>query len=216
MRRTLATALALIVLLATSIVAASGEISDLETDAFHWVNDLPDAWEPVMYVFQLGGLVGLPAVVAIGAALSRRWRLAATLVALIPLKLLIEKAVIKQLIERERPGASVCAFDRSCGHFRGDVSLDGLSYISGHAVIAWGMAALLWPYLAPRWRWLPVTVAALNSVARVYLGAHVPLDVIGGAATGVALGCLLTMLAGTERRSPASELVDHGDDARGG
>jgi undecaprenyl-diphosphatase len=188
---------ALGVVLATSITASSGEVGQLEADAFHAINDRSDAWEPVMYVFQLGGLVALPALVAVAALVLHRRRLAATLLLLIPLKLLIEHVVIKQLVERRRPFASVCAYDHTCARFRGDVPLDGLSYISGHAVIAFGMATLLWPYLSPRWRALVVVLAALNSVARVYLGAHAPLDVLGGAATGVALGCVLTMVAGT-------------------
>ena len=191
------------VVVVTSIVASSGEVGQLEADVFHALNDRPDAWEPVMYVFQLGGLVALPALVAVAAVVLHRRRLAATLLLLIPLKLLIEHVVIKQLVERRRPFASVCGYDNTCASFRGDVPLDGLSYISGHAVIAFGMATLLWPYVAPRWRALALILAALNSVARVYLGAHAPLDVIGGAATGVALGCVLTVVAGT---APASRV----------
>jgi undecaprenyl-diphosphatase len=67
------------------------------------------------------------------------------------------------------------------------VPLDGLSFVSGHAIIAWGVAALLWPVLPGRWRWVPVGVATLNAVTRVYLGAHHPLDVIGGGAIGVVI-----------------------------
>jgi undecaprenyl-diphosphatase len=33
-------------------------------------------------------------------------------------------------------------------------------------------------------------------VARVYLGAHAPLDVVGGAALGVAIGAALNLLVG--------------------
>jgi membrane-associated phospholipid phosphatase len=37
-------------------------------------------------------------------------------------------------------------------------------------------------------RWVLVVLAALVGLGRVYVGAHLPLDVIGGAALGVAAG----------------------------
>ena len=72
-----------------------------------------------------------------------------------------------------------------------------------------GVAAMLWAVLPARWRWVPVVIAILNAVARVYLGAHNPLDVVGGGAVGVAIGVLLAMAFGVRtvagRRAP-----DHG------
>jgi undecaprenyl-diphosphatase len=145
-----------------------------------------------MWVFQLAGLLLVPFIVAVIAALFRKWWLAGALVALVPLKLFVEKAVVKQLVERQRPGTTICgypdAFDAACGNFRGDVPLFGLSFVSGHAVIAWSVATVLFVALPGRWRWLPFVVAALNAIARVYLGAHNPLDVVGGGAIGVAVG----------------------------
>ena len=84
----------------------------------------------------------------------RRYRLAIASLAFIPLKLLIEKGVVKNLVERERPATTICHLDLSCGHFR-DVPLESLSFVSGHAIISWGVATLLYPYLPGRWRWLP-------------------------------------------------------------
>jgi undecaprenyl-diphosphatase len=124
-------------------------------------------------------------------------------VALVPLKLFVEKVVVKQLVERERPGTTICgypdAFDAACGNFRGDVPLFGLSFVSGHAVIAWSVATVLFVALPGRWRWVPFVVAALNAVARVYLGAHNPLDVIGGGAIGVAVGVAVVGATGFVR-----------------
>ncbi|MBK9179779.1 MAG: phosphatase PAP2 family protein [Acidimicrobiales bacterium] len=193
----------IVVAVAAGVIASSGDVPGWEQAIFHAVNDLPDWLRGPMWVFQLAGLLLVPLGLAVAAAVLRRYRLALALVALVPLKLLVEKAVVKQLVERQRPGTSICDLDVTCGSFR-DVPLAGLSFVSGHAIIAWGIATLLWPYLPGRWRWVPVAVALANAVARVYLGAHNPLDVVGGAAIGVALGAILTMAFGSPVRRAAS------------
>ena len=184
-----------VIALVAGLVAASGEVPAWERSIFHAVNDLPDWLEAPMWVFQLAGLLLVPAIAAVGAAAFRRWALALALVLFVPLKLIVEKGVVKQLVERERPGTTICgapdAFDPTCGNFRGDVPLDGLSFVSGHAIIAWGVATLLWTVLPRGWRWIPVAIATLNAIARVYLGAHNPLDVVGGAGIGIAIAGLI-------------------------
>jgi undecaprenyl-diphosphatase len=191
----------------SAIIASSGTVGATEASVFHAINDLPDALRAPMWVFQLAGLLAVPALVAVVAAIFRRWRLVGALIVLIPLKLIVEKAVIKQLVERERPGTTICDLDVTCGNFR-DVPLDGLSFVSGHAIIAWAVATLLWTALPGRWRFVPFAVAAANAVARVYLGAHNPLDVVGGAGVGVALGALLAMAFGLTRRPDAQPSTD--------
>lgn len=184
------------VAIVAGVIASNGTVPGWEQAIFHGINGLPDWLRPAMWVFQLAGLLLVPLVVAVGALAFRRYRLAIALLAFIPLKLIIEKGVVKNLVERERPATTICHLDLSCGHFR-DVPLESLSFVSGHAIISWGVATLLFPYLPGRWRWLPFLIAALNAIARVYLGAHNPLDVIGGAGIGVAIGALLTMAIGS-------------------
>ena len=47
-------------------------------------------------------------MVAVVALVLRRWRLALALVLLVPAKLVVEHLVVKQLVERERPGTTIC------------------------------------------------------------------------------------------------------------
>jgi len=186
---------------AASVVASSGRVGAAERAVFAAINGLPDALRWPMWVFQLLGLLLLPLIVAAVVLLWRRIRLAIALIALVPLKLLAEKAVVKELVHRERPGRT------EPDPILRDVPSAGNSFPSGHAIIAFGIATLLTPYLG---RWGRVTVwalATLNGVARVYLGAHNPLDVVCGAGVGVVLGAVLAYVVGVPVRSRAETEV---------
>lgn len=175
---------------------SSGEVGAAERAVFLTVNGWPDVLRWPMWVFQTLGVLAMPLVVAVPAALTRHWRLAAGLVLLVPLKLFVEKEVLKELVFRERPGTTIP------GALLRDVPSAGPSFPSGHAVIAFGIVVLVAPYLRRRWQLaVVVALAVLNSVARVYLGAHAPLDVLGGAAAGVTVGALLNLVLGIGRRA---------------
>jgi undecaprenyl-diphosphatase len=178
---------------------SGGTVGAFERAVFRFVNGWPDGLRPLLYGFQLLGVLGVPLALAVVALVLRRWRLALGLVLLVPVKLLVEKDVLKALVRRERPGTTVP--DAVLRH----VPSAGPSFPSGHAIIVFAIVVLLAPYLWRRWQLLVViALAVLNSVARVYLGAHNPLDVIGGAFAGIAIGALLNLAIGVpaRRRSP--------------
>jgi glycosyltransferase 2 family protein len=64
------------------------------------------------------------------------------------------------------------------------------------------------PYLGRRARLLVWLLAALVCAARVYVAAHLPLDVIAGAAFGWAVGSAVNFLLGTpvRKESPAGSM----------
>lgn len=175
---------------ACAVAVAGGTVGELEREIFRALNSSGEGWRWPLWVFQLLGVLGMPLVVAAGALALRRWRLAAGLVLLVPLKLVVERAVLKELVHRERPGTTIP------GAVLRDVPSAGDSFPSGHAVITFGIVVLLLPYLPRRWGLAVIALAVLNSVARVYLGGHAPLDVVGGAAAGVTVGALLNLLVG--------------------
>ena len=99
------------------------------------------------------------------------------------MKLVLER-VVKAMVTRERPGTSIGPDI----HMRGAVSATGESFVSGHAVLIAALATIVMPYLRGRWKIAPWVLVALVLVARVYVGAHNPLDVLCGAALGVGIG----------------------------
>jgi membrane-associated phospholipid phosphatase len=185
---------------------ASGTVGDLERRIFTTVNGWPDALRWPLWTFQTLGVLAMPLIVAAVALVLKRRRLALALALLVPLKLGVEKELLKEIVHRERPGTTIP------GAVLRDVPSAGLSFPSGHAVIAFGIVILLAPYLRRRWLLVVVALAVLNSVARVYLGAHAPLDVVGGAAAGLAVGALLNLLIGVpadpRRAGPAALHAD--------
>jgi membrane-associated phospholipid phosphatase len=176
----------LAVFAACAAIVADGRVGPAERAVFHAVNGLPDWLYLPMLLFQYLGVLAMPLVVAAGALAFRRWRLAAALALVVPLKLAAERAV-KLLVERERPGTTV---PDAILH---GVPSAGLSFVSGHAIITFAIAGLLVLVLPRRWGILAFVLATLNAVARVYLGAHNPLDVVGGAAIGLAIAAVLDL-----------------------
>jgi len=75
----------------------------------------------------------------------------------------------------------------------------GLSFTSGHAIITFAIAGLLVLVLPRRWGVLAIVLAVGNAVARVYLGAHNPLDVVGGAAIGLIIAAVLDTILDVAR-----------------
>jgi undecaprenyl-diphosphatase len=169
-----------------AVIVADGRVGPAERAAFHAVNGLPDWLYLPMLLFQYLGVLAMPLVVAAGALAFRRWRLAAALVLVVPLKLATER-LVKLLVQRERPGTTV---PDAILH---GVNSAGLSFVSGHAIITFAVAGLLVLVLPRRWGIVAIVLATLNAVARVYLGAHNPLDVVGGAAIGLAIAAVLDL-----------------------
>jgi len=191
-----------------AVIAVNGRVGTVERAAFHAVNGLPEGLYQPMLVFQYLGVLAMPLVVAVGALALRRWRLAAALVLVVPCKLATER-LVKLLVQRERPGTTV-----GDAVLRG-VHPGGLSFVSGHAIITFAIAGLLALVLPRRWAVVVFVLASLNAVARVYLGAHNPLDVVGGAAVGLAIAAALDLVldvAGDRRGSRPGQPAPTGED----
>ena len=74
----------------------------------------------------------------------------------------------------------------------------GLSFPSGHSSTSFAAATILAAYL-PALALPLYALAALVAVSRVYVGVHYPLDIVGGALLGVAVGLAVLALVGRRR-----------------
>jgi glycosyltransferase 2 family protein len=188
----------LAVLVIGGVIARNGEVPGWEESIFRAVNDLPEALYPVLWPFQqLGALVVGPILAVIALILRRYWLALGLFVATV-LKLVTER-LVKAVVTRERPGTSIGPDI----HSRGDVSLSGESFVSGHAILVAALAGVLTPYLPPRWKPVPWVVVGLVMITRVYVGAHNPLDVVCGVALGLAIAAAINLGVDLLRRSPA-------------
>jgi undecaprenyl-diphosphatase len=188
-------ALGTLALALSAVPVDAQRISRTEADIFGAVNAhtvLP--FVIVWPIMQLGNIVAVPVAAAIAAA-ARRWRLALAILAAGTAVYFLAK-VVKGLVIRGRPST---VLDDVV--IRG-AAATGRGYVSGHAAVVALLTTLAWPYLRRPWRWLVVGAAGLVCLARVYVGAHLPLDVLGGAALGLAIGAIARLAFGRPRRDP--------------
>ena len=170
----------------SGLIARGGTVGAAERRVFHAINDLPQwLYRPMWVSEQFGNLAIASVLVLAVAVVLRRPQVAAAAVVAVVAKLALER-VVKSLVERQRPGTSIGDVV-----LRGAVPRHGLSFVSGHAAITVAFATMLMAVLPRRWRPVPWILVALNGLARVYVGAHNPLDIVGGAGLGLLIGGLL-------------------------
>lgn len=193
------------VLCGATALALEG-VPEWEKSAFGFMNAGPDGPELLLWApMQLGSLFG-PVIVgglawrylpgrrpAVGAVVSGvlAWQVA---------------KVVKAAVNRGRPFELMERFAARIG-----TPTEGLGFVSGHSAVAFSLAAVTSPYLGRRARAGVYGLAAVVGLSRIQVSAHLPLDVIGGAGLGYAIGQLWNLAVGVP--SGRSGAVDPG---RGG
>jgi membrane-associated phospholipid phosphatase len=79
----------------------------------------------------------------------------------------------------------------------------GLGYLSGHAGVAVALCAAALPRLGPAGRVLVLACVPAVGLTRIYVGAHLPLDVVGGAALGLAVEAAVALVGDAAARPTA-------------
>ena len=179
--------LGVVIVTASSWIAWDGSVPEWEADMLRFVNDWPDALEPLMWVLQQVGVFAAPLVAgAVIVAFTRKWQHIVPFAFVLPLKIGIEKGLVKQLVQRERPFTSIGDEIQVRGP-----AFEGLSFPSGHTTTAFALGVLVAGFLPPKWRPVPIGWAFIVAIARLYYGEHNVLDVVAGAALGTAFATVL-------------------------
>lgn len=178
-----------VLLVLAALPVDRARVGAAETAVFRVVNDatvLP-FWV-VWPLMQLGNLLVVPAA-AVLAAVLRRWRLAAA-VLLAGVGTYLSAKVVKDLVVRGRPDGLLADVV-----VRG-AEAHGRGFVSGHAAVAVTLVAVAWPWLGTRGRLVCAALALTVCLARVHVGAHLPLDVVGGMGLGLAIAGGVRLLLG--------------------
>jgi membrane-associated phospholipid phosphatase len=161
-----------------------------EETLFRAINDLPDRlFVPAWLLMQLG-TVGMAPVAAAVAWTRGDRRLAARLLTAGVTTWGASK-VVKRITRRPRPVALL-----HDAHVRGREAA-GLGFPSGHAGVAVALGVAAWSRLDSRGRLAAAVLVPAVGGTRVYVGAHLPLDTISGAALGLTLDALVEWFLST-------------------
>ena len=142
---------------------------------------------------QYGTFATVPALAGLAFVRKRR-RIAVELLAGGTAAYVLAKAA-KRSVGRGRPASELEEVA-----IRGKEAGD-LGFPSGHAAVSAALTTVAAPFVPPGVALLASLLAGSVSFARVHVGAHLPLDVIGGASLGVAVGSAVHLALGVGDRS---------------
>jgi membrane-associated phospholipid phosphatase len=154
---------------------------------FMAINNGPEWLRGVMSAISFVATPGiLAAVSVVGVFLLRYYRLAARLAVSIVAAYGVTY-VLKDLFDRARPGEMFTTM-----HAR--VHETDAAFPSGHTTAITVVALTLLPYLPRKLQWLVPLAILLVGLSRIYLGGHLPLDVVAGFAVSLGVVTFIRLL----------------------
>ena len=155
-----------------------------------------DAAMVALSVAGRGGTIWLAIGVVLTVAGKMKWQRLAELAAAVLVATITVDFVIKPLVDRHRPFASIPAVAVL------EKRPHDASFPSGHAGSAFAAATVLARAL-PAWQAAWWILAALIAYSRIYVGVHYPADVIAGALIGALSAAVVLAASAALTRSGA-------------
>jgi undecaprenyl-diphosphatase len=182
----------LVLLICSALLGRVEQVPGWEGRIFGSMNKLPDGVKTlVVPIMQAGTAVAIAAAGILLVVLRRR-RAAIVVVAAGYAAYAIAR-IAKEFVGRARPGDLLDDMI-----LRDTVS--GLGFPSGHSAVSIAVVLAVIPYLTGRWRWGLLAIPLIVGFARVYVGAHLPLDVVGGWAIGMTAASAVHLIFGVPRQ----------------
>lgn len=175
--------------LAGSALVARRPRSATEIKIFRSANDLPDNAFPAIWTVMQYGTFGAVPVAATVALAARKPRLAAS-IAVGGTAAWVTAKRVKRVVDRGRPANIIDGV-----HLRGTEEGDQ-GFPSGHAAVSTAITVVTWPDVSTSWRLPLAALTGLVPFGRMYVGAHLPLDLVGGSALGLAIGSVINLVRG--------------------
>lgn len=172
------------VVLVGSAVHARRGLPDWERRTYRSINDAPDELAPFAWLPMQAGSLSAPFALAGWSYWRTRDLDPAIAYAASGFTTWLVAKGVKKLIGRGRP------YDHDpATNLRLATKIDGsLGYVSGHAAVASTLATVVSAGRSPATAAGLQTFALFVGATRIYAGAHLPLDVVGGAALGILVG----------------------------
>ena len=183
--------LVMFAIVAVTTLPAERGVPAVERWVFEAINGLP-SWPwlewPVRIVMQAGAFFALPIIAGV-AFLLKRFRLGVAVLVSGGTAYLLARFA-KEFVERRRPYELFLADDVVV---RGHVQT-GLGFPSGHSAVAAAVVCAAIPYLVWRYKLWLLLVPVVVAFGRIYVGAHLPLDVVAGMSIGVATATIYHLM----------------------
>ncbi len=169
-----------------------GGVGSLETYVFRFFNELPSFLSPIVMLISLFGTIGFVLVATFISLLRRHYSHA--------LKFLLAGGIAWLVVKWLKTYAIRARPSEILPNVQLRENLDSvIGYPSGHAAVVTALGVVAYMYIPKKYhRFITIIIIAV-CLSRLFLGMHLPMDVVGGFGVGLAIASVLNFIFGDTR-----------------